>query len=1014
MKMAARLLSALTLLLSLALGGQARALDPARGALQFKHTSWTAESGAPTNIWALAQTPDGYLWLGAAGGLYRFDGVTFEAMPLADDDYSHSPHVNALLVTRSGELWAGYRRGGIAVFRDGKLRELPSADRDGILAMTEDQDGAIWAAFSSIKHNLARFVGGKRQDIDPSWNLPEGYIMDLKVTRDGTLWVAINGNLSFLRRGARRFERTNVVMGAGAGLTQDASGRLWVSDSLGARPLPNVAKGETARPDASNYATSDSARFARILFDRDGSLWGTTFATGVFRVAKPQVARAPREPRPSAETYEAKDGLSSNKTVPILEDREGNIWIGTSAGLDRLRAANVVVEPGIARSSRFGYMQFADKDGAMWVADSDTVYRALPGQPPQVVRDGLDNPTVLCQERTGAMWIGAGVSVTRLGSRPLTIDVPVPAGDPYYGCVVDGRGDLWVALFAAGYGRLDTKGRWTVFPPLVPNAVYNNIGIDAQGRVLLPTSRTLTRVAPDGTTQTLRPSPKLAVGGMRALYEGPKDFLIGCEFGLLRLTGDRFQALQVARFPWAQGVQGIVQTPDGETWILGALGVVQMRTEDLDRAFDDPARPLNYRLFDLKDGLPGPPQQNVFKDAGLGGDGRIWVLTLEGVGWIDPARIVRNSLPPPVSVRALTINGQVHRDPRDLTLPKGASKLQIDYTALSLGIPERVRFRYRLEGVDRDWVEAGGRRQAFYTNLKPGRYRFQVVAANNDGVWNDKGATLAFEIPPTFVQTRLFMALCVLALIGLLWGLYALRLRQVSDRIHGRLQVRMAERERIARELHDTLLQGIQGLMLRLQSVADQIPADLPARQALETALDRADDVIVEGRDRVKSLRADKAGDLHEILADLVERLGLEPALKVRMVVEGTPRRLHPLVCEEIEQMASEALFNTQRHAQARNVEIGVSYGRGALTVRFHDDGVGLDQSVLDSGGREGHFGLTGMGERARKIQAEFEIRSRPGAGAEIALTVPGGVAYLNPGRRVWSFVTRRALTSET
>jgi hypothetical protein len=228
----------------------------------------------------------------------------------------------------------------------------------------------------------------------------------------------------------------------------------------------------------------------------------------------------------------------------------------------------------------------------------------------------------------------------------------------------------------------------------------------------------------------------------------------------------------------------------------------------------------------MKDGLPGPPQQNGTRDLVRGGDGRIWLLTLEGVAWIDPARIARNALPPPVSIRALTVNGQVRRDPRDLTLPKGASKLQIDYTALSLSIPERVRFRYRLDGVDKDWVEAGGRRQAFYTNLKPGRYRFQVVAANNDGVWNDKGAVLAFEIPPTFVQTSLFRTLCVLALIGLLWGLYALRLRQVSDRIHGRLQDRMAERERIARELHDTLLQGIQGLMLRLQSVADQIPAD--------------------------------------------------------------------------------------------------------------------------------------------------------------------------------------------
>jgi signal transduction histidine kinase/ligand-binding sensor domain-containing protein len=1016
MRAVARLFSAIALLLALALAGQAQALDPARAVVQYKHTSWTAEAGAPTNIWALAQTADGYLWLGAASGLYRFDGVMFEPIPLADDDYSHSHHINALIVTRSGELWAGFRRGGIAVFRDGKLRELPSADHDGVLTMTEDRDGAVWAAFANIKHNLARFVGGKRQDIGPSWNLPEGYIMDLRADRDGTLWVAIDGSLSFLRRGARRFERTDVVMGAGAGLAEDAGGRLWVSDSLGARPLPNVAKGEIAGPGVSGYVVSDSARFARILFDRDGGLWGTTYSTGVFRVAKPAAVPATGAPgpRPRAETYQAKDGLSSNRAVPILEDREGNVWIGTSAGLDRLRAANVVVEPRIPSTSRFGYMQFADKDGAVWVGDSDTVYKAAPGQAPKVVRDRLNNPTALCQDRTGAMWLGASDTMMRLGAQPRTAVAPIPPGDPYYGCVVDDRGDLWLALFSSGYGRLDAQGRWSVFPPLAPNAIYANIGIDHQGRVLLPTSRTLTRLAPDGAVQTLRPSPDLAVGGIRALYQGPEDFLIGGEFGLLRLTGDRFQALQVARFPWAKEIQGVVQTASGETWVLGALGLVQMRTQDLDRAFDDPKRPLNYQLFDLKDGLPGPLQQNGARDLVLGGDGRIWLLTLEGVAWIDPAHIARNTLPPPVSIRALMVNGQVRRDPRDLTLPKGASKLQIDYTALSLSIPERVRFRYRLEGVDKDWVEAGGRRQAFYTNLKPGRYRFQVVAANNDGVWNDRGAVLAFEIPPAFVQTNLFRALCVLALIGLLWGLYALRLRQVSDRIHGRLQDRMAERERIARELHDTLLQGIQGLMLRLQSVADQIPPDQPARQALESAMDRADDVIVEGRDRVKSLRADKTGDLHEILAEVAERLGLEPAVKVRMVVEGTPRPLHPLVCEEIERIASEALFNTQRHAQARNVEIDVGYGRGALSVRFRDDGVGLDQAVLDSGGREGHFGLTGMGERARKIQADFEIRSRPGAGAEIELTVPGGVAYLNLGRRAWPFAPRRVLTNET
>uniref|UniRef100_B0T7L7 Histidine kinase n=1 Tax=Caulobacter sp. (strain K31) TaxID=366602 RepID=B0T7L7_CAUSK len=1012
MRTAARLLLTLAVLLGPFVGDRTLALDPARGITQFKHTSWTAEDGAPTNIWDIAQSPDGYLWLGAARGLYRFDGVTFEPIPLADNDYSHSQHINALLVARSGELWVGYRRGGVAVFRDGKLRELPGTDRVGVLTMAQDQDGVVWVGVSDGQQNLARVVNGKLQSIDSSWNLPPGFVMDLHVSRDGTLWVAIDGSLSFLRRGAKRFERTDIVLGKGAGLTEDAGGRLWVADSLGARPLPNVAQGENPTPGSTLYEVSDSARYARILFDRDGSLWGTTFATGIFRVAKPAAVSGSERTSPvRAETYEAKDGLSSNKAVPILQDREGNVWIGTSAGLDRLRTANVVVEPGVARSSRFGYLQFADKDGVVHVADSDTLYRAAPRQPPKVIRDHLDNPTALCQDKTGAIWLGTENTLAPLeGARPRGVSPPL--GDkPYTGCVVDRRGDLWFALFSNGYARLDQRG-WTMFP-LSASVAAAFLALDNQGRVVLSTSRAISRVSPDGAVQTLRVDPKLAMGGVRSLYQGPKDFLIGCEFGLLRLTGDRFEALQVARFPWAQGIQGVVQTPRGETWIVGALGVVRLRTEDLDKAFGDPGRPLDYQEFDLKDGLPGPPQQNGSKDAVVGGDGRIWVLTLEGVGWIDPAHIVRNTLPPPVSIRGVTVDGKTYGDPRDLTLPRGASKLQIDYTALSLSIPERVRFRYQLEGVDKTWVEAGGRRQAFYTNLKPGHYRFRVVAANNDGVWNDRGAALAFAIPPTFVQTKLFAALCVIALSGLLWGLYALRLRQLSDRIHGRLQDRLAERERIARELHDTLLQGIQGLMLRLQSVVDQIPPDQRARQDLEQALDRADSVIEEGRDRVKSLRADNPADLPKILADVADRLGLEPAVKVQVIAEGPPRRLHPLVCEEIERIATEALFNSLRHAQARNVEICVSYGRRALGVRFRDDGVGLDQTVLDTGGREGHFGLKGMSERARKIQAEFEIRSRPGAGAEIALTVPAAVAYLAVGRRSWPFAMRRAQLSE-
>ncbi len=275
-------------------------------------------------------------------------------------------------------------------------------------------------------------------------------------------------------------------------------------------------------------------------------------------------------------------------------------------------------------------------------------------------------------------------------------------------------------------------------------------------------------------------------------------------------------------------------------------------------------------------------------------------------------------------------------------------------------------------------------------------------------------ATSAGDIPPAFLHGRFFLTLGVLALAGVLWGLHALWTRQTSDRVQDRLRDRLARRERVARDLHDTLLQDVQGLTLRLQSVVEQIPADLPARQALESALDRADDVIVEGRDRVKDLRAGPPGDAHEILAELVARLGLASVVKTRMVVEGSPRPLRAPVREAIEQIAAEALFNTRRHARARKLEIDVSYGRRALGLRLRDDGAGLDRAVLGDARREGRRGLAGMGERARGIRSALRIRSRPGAGTEIELTVPGAVAYLEDGGRVWPFGPRPALTRES
>jgi len=310
-----------------------------------------------------------------------------------------------------------------------------------------------------------------------------------------------------------------------------------------------------------------------------------------------------------------------------------------------------------------------------------------------------------------------------------------------------------------------------------------------------------------------------------------------------------------------------------------------------------------------------------------------------------------------------------------------------------------VRFRYKLEGDDPGWVDPGGRRQAFYTNLAPGEYRFRVIAANNDGVWNSTGATLAFSIPPTFLQTNWFMLLCVLAGAAALWLLYSLRLRQMTARLRGRLEERLAERERIARELHDTLLQGFQGLMLRFQAVAERIPPDHPARRFMEEALNRGDDVLIEGRDRVRNLRVGRDGDLTQAFARVAAEAARDPTVQFRIVEEGTPVDLHPVVHDEVVKIVTEAILNAFTHSKAKSIDVGIVYQARRFSLKVRDDGVGIDADLLNSG-REGHFGFTGMRERTQKISGELTVLSRPGAGTEIDLTIPASVAFRKERKR--------------
>lgn len=993
------------LLAAALLAAPAKALDPQRAIGQYKHTRWTVEDGAPSSIEAIAQTPDGYLWLGTPLGLYRFDGMAFEPMRPPRPAYSMNDRVVSLMVTRAGALWAGYEAGGIAVYQNGRFRLIfdPKVFRSVVVRLAEGRDGTIWAATTSPGAHLVRFVGGVWRPADAITGLGDKDLTDLLVARDGTVWAASDGRVSRLPPGAQRFAVVRTDLDEGVGLAQDAQGRIWAADARGTRVIdgPPAPRGE--------HRLVSASRQTRIIVDRDQNLWGAQHPDGVFRI---RTAPAGVTGPPELETFSAGQGLSSAMAHAVFEDREGSLWVSTVRGLDRFRPAALVSESVVPTSSPYGYVVFSDARGAVWISDSTTLYRALPGQPLKPFVRGLGPVSAICDAPGGDLWIGLGDSMVRLeGDKVRPLPKPPFPNTYVTACARDGTGQLWAAGFMAGLLRYDGKA-WSASLPKPLGRAVTALEADWRGRIVADGGRGAVLI--DGAdVRTIVTPPRPVRGGTMPMADGPLGVLAGSDRGLTRFQDQRTQFISRERFPFLGLSHGLAQT-DRETWLLGAAGLVRIQNADLERAFEDPKAALLVRIFDLKDGLPGPASYKYRADLAVGGDGRVWIATTSGIAWLDPARLPVNTVAPPVAIRAVVVDGVRTEAPTSLMLPKGARTLQIDYAALSLAIPERVRFRYRLEGVDADWVEAGARRQAFYTNLKPGRYVFRVRAANNDGVWNEQGASLALELPPTLFQSRLFLLLCAVAAAGVLAGVYHWRMRRVSERLQAGLRERMAERERIARELHDTLLQGVQGLILKFQSATRQVPRELPARDLLERALDRAEDVVVEARDRVWSLRVGAAGDLVRTLSEVADTMSAPGSAETVVSVQGRARDLHPLIADEIERVVVEALFNAHRHARATRIDVAVVFERRRLRVGVHDDGIGIEPAILEAGGRQGHFGLAGMRERASKIRGVLTIRGAPGRGTEVELVAPGNVAYATrPAGRLarlglWPWTARR------
>jgi signal transduction histidine kinase len=482
--------------------------------------------------------------------------------------------------------------------------------------------------------------------------------------------------------------------------------------------------------------------------------------------------------------------------------------------------------------------------------------------------------------------------------------------------------------------------------------------------------------------------------------------------GVSRINNGRVATLTTANGLPCNTVHWIIEDDLSSYWLYAQCGLLRVARTDMDSWIADPKRAIRPTRFGVEDGVRLVPILKGLRPAVTKApDGRIWFVNGVKVSFIDPSRVILNTLPPPVHIEQITGDGITYEARPGLRLPPHVRNLLIEYTAISLVVPGNVKFRVMLEGQDKGWREVVNQRHVQYTNLAPGNYRFRVIACNNSGVWNEQGASLEFVIPPTWYQTNWFRAACFAAFLAMIWGIYALRVRQLAAQFSMRLEERVSERTRIARDLHDTLLQSFQGLLLRFQTVYELLPQrPTDAKETLASAIGRTAQAITEGREAVQGLRAStvERNDLAAAITTFGEELtaqasagGTPPGLRVD--VEGTSRTLHPIVRDEIYRIASEALRNAFRHAEAKQIEVELRYDQRQLRLRVRDDGKGIDPNFLAEG-RAGHFGVHGMHERAKLIGGKFSVWSARDSGTEIELSIPAARAYAEfaAAHRAW------------
>jgi signal transduction histidine kinase/ligand-binding sensor domain-containing protein len=916
----------------------------------------------------------------------------------------------SLLSARDGTLWIGTRN-GLASLKAGKLTQYPEFSGQQVVALLEDRDGSVWTGSWKVPTGrLCEIRNGSIHCYGEDGCLGLG-VSNLFDDRKGNLWVGFQDGFWRWKPGSPEFYAVPNEPTGIKGFGEDDDGILLLGMRGG---IKRFIDGKTE-----DYPLRDTVRpfqTRRILRDRDGSLWVGTQGGGLVHVHQGRT-----------DVFGPSDGLTGDDVLALFEDREGSVWVATLNGLDRFRdygVATFTMNEGLS-SARVGSILPAS-DGSIWLATTAGLNRWNNGRITAFGTRGADGndgklnglaPESLFQDHRGRIWVSTRGGIGYLENERLVPISAVPGGITH-SIVEDAEGSIWIANQDAGLLKLfGNEVQQIPWASLGRKDYATVLAVDsARGGLWLGFVTDGIAYFNDGKIRaTYAVADGLGEGRVNGFKLEPDGATwVATEGGLSRVKDGRVATLTNRNGLPCSATHWVIEDDAHSFWLYMTCGLVRIARSDLDAwaaaadrggAGEVTIHPTVYESSNGVRGLAVPTRYTP--SVARSSDGRLWFLPVDGVSVVDPRRLPFNPLPPPVHIEEVTADHKSYEAPSDTTkrlqLPSRIRDLEINYTALSLVAPETVLFRYKLEGRDGDWQEVGHRRQAFYNNLDPGNYRFRVSACNNSGVWNEAGTFLDFSVAPAYYQTAWFRMACLAAFLGMLAALYQLHLRQVMHQAQLRVEGGLEERERIARDLHDTLLQSVQGLMMKIHAVALK-SHDVAARADLENALDRADKVLAEGRDRVRNLRS--ATVLLNDLPAAFKRVAEENSngeTKFKTVVEGSMRDLHPLVLEETYLIGREALINAFNHSKGSHVEIEITYDPRQFRMRVRDDGHGISPEILKDGGRPGHWGLPGMRERSERVGGQLKMWSGRETGTEIEFTVPGATAYRQAGNKARS-----------